>query len=332
MAGRCRARNGKLLWMITARSSGFVPTPARQPLPRALLAPRWWPAWLALGCARLLCALPIRWQQALGAALGRLFGRAARGRRRIVRVNLQLCFPELDAMAIEALASAHFEALGMGLFEALQCWFAPDDRLQPFVEVFGIEHLDKAQTDGHGVLLLTGHFTTLEIAARLLCMTARPFHAMYRPADNPFADWLMRRMREKRSGLVALPKDDLRALIRALRVGGAIWYAPDQTLEVPGAAFVPFFGVPALTLTATSRLAQMGRARVVPFFPERRNGQYRITIQPALENFPSGDDVADAARINGLLEDAIRRCPEQYFWIHRRFKHRPPGAPDVYAQ
>lgn len=302
-----------------------------RPLPRALLAPRWWPAWLALGGARLLTLLPIRWQQALGAALGRLVGRLLKRRRRVVRINLQLCFPALDPEAIEALVDGHFEALGLGLFEALQCWFVSDARLRPYIEVVGIEHLDAAQAGGRGVLLLTGHFTTLELAARAVCMTTRPFHAMYRPANNPFIDWWMRRMRELRSGLAALPKDDLRALIRALRAGGAIWYGPDQTLEVPGAAFVPFFGVPTLTLTATSRLAEMGRASVVPFFPERIGGRYRITLLPALENFPSGDDVADARRVNALLEDAIRKCPEQYFWTHRRFKHRPPGEPDVYA-
>ena len=318
--------------MIPAHSSGLASAPTLQPMPRALLTPRWWPAWLALGFARLLCALPIRWQQALGAALGRLVGRLAGSRRRIVCINLRLCFPALDDAAIEALATGHFEALGIGLFEALQCWFAEDRRLQPWVEVVGIEHLDAAQAAGGGVLLLTGHFTTLELAARAVRMTGRGFHAMYRPADNLFVDWWMRRMRELRSGLSALPKDDLRALIRALRAGGAIWYGPDQTLEVPGAVFVPFFGEPALTLTATSRLAQMGRAKVVPFFPERHDGRYRITVLPALEEFPSGDDVADTRRINALLEDAIRKCPEQYFWTHRRFKHRPPGAADVYAR
>jgi len=318
--------------MTASPPSGFPAALPERPLPRALLAPRWWLAWLGLGFARLLCALPIRWQQGLGAALGRLVGRLLGSRRRIVRINLELCFPELDPAAIEALVTGHFEALGIGLFEALQCWFASDARLAPFVEVVGIEHLDAAHADGHGVLLLTGHFTTLELAARAVRMTGRGFHAMYRPADNLFVDWWMRRMRELRAGLAALPKDDLRALIRALRAGGAIWYGPDQTLEVPGATFVPFFGVPALTLTATSRLAQMGRAKVVPFFPERHGGRYRITMQPALDNFPSGDDVADARRINALLEDAIRKCPEQYFWTHRRFKHRPPGAPDVYAR
>lgn len=305
-------------------------------MPRALLAPRWWPAWLLLGMARALCALPIRWQQALGRGLGRWVYRALASRRRIVRINLRLCFPELDAAAVERRVVGHFEALGIGLFEALQCWFVSDARLRPLVELSGLEHLRAAQADGHGVLLLTGHFTTLELAARLLCITAGPFHAMYRPADNRFVDWWMRRMRELRSGRVALPKDDLRALVRALRGGAAIWYGPDQTLEVPATAFVPFFGVPTLTLTATSRLAEMGRARVVPFFPERvdgpNGGYYRIRILPALEDFPSGDDIADARRINGLLEDAIRRCPEQYFWTHRRFKHRPPGTPDPYVR
>lgn len=318
--------------MTSSPSSEPARTPPERPLPRGLLAPRWWPAWIALGLARLICALPIRWQQALGAALGRLVGRILASRRRIVRINLRLCFPALDEATVRTMTMAHFEALGIGLFEAMQCWFVSDRRLQPFVEVVGIEHLDAAQADGHGVLLLTGHFTTLELAARAVRMTGRGFHAMYRPADNVFVDWWMRRMRELRSGLAALPKDDLRALVRALRAGGAIWYGPDQTLEVPGALFVPFFGVPALTLTATSRLAQMGRARVVPFFPERIDGRYRITVQPALEDFPSGDDAADAARVNALLEDAIRKCPEQYFWTHRRFKHRPPGVPDPYAR
>lgn len=317
--------------MTASPPSSVAGLPPERPLPRALLAPRWWPAWIGLGLARLVCAWPLRWQQALGAGLGACFGRLAGGRRRIVRINLRLCFPALDDAQIERLVAAHFKALGLGVFEALQCWFVSDARLRPVVEVVGIEHLDAARAGGHGVLLLTGHFTTLELAARALRMTGRAFHAMYRPADSVFVDWWMRRMREQRAGLAALPKDDLRALIRSLRSGAAIWYAPDQTLEVPGALFVPFFGVPALTLTATSRLAQLGRARVVPFFPERIDGRYRITVQPALDSFPSGDDAADAERINALLEAAIRKCPEQYFWIHRRFKHRPPGAADVYA-
>jgi KDO2-lipid IV(A) lauroyltransferase len=155
---------------------------------------------------------------------------------------------------------------------------------------------------------------------------------MYRRADNPFADYWMLRLREARLGLPMVPKEDLKPIVHLLRRGGLVWYGPDQTLEAANAVFVPFFGVPALTLTATSRLAQMGRAKVVPYFPQRVGGRYRLVFHPALENFPSGDDSADAARINALLENAIREVPEQYFWVHRRFKDGPPGRRDPYAR
>ena len=302
------------------------------PLPRALLHPRWWLAWTLLGIGRALCWLPVGWLLAIGSGLGWAVWRLLPSRRRIVRINLRLCFPALDEARIAALVEGHFRALGMGLFEALLAWLAPDAKLRDRIEVRGIEHLDAARADGSGVLLLTGHFTQLEMAARGICLARRPFHAMYRPADNAFVDFWMHRWRAERSGRPALPKDDLKSLLRALRTGNAVWYGPDQTLEVPGAIFVPFFGVPTLTLTATAKLATLGRAKVVPFFGERRDGRYVVTVQPALEHFPSGDDVADARRINALIEDAVLKCPEQYFWTHRRFKFRPPGAADVYAR
>jgi KDO2-lipid IV(A) lauroyltransferase len=307
-------------------------TPETAPLPRALLHPRWWLAWTLLGIGRALCWLPVSWLLAIGSGIGWVVWRVLPSRRRIVRINLRLCFPELDEATIVRLVEGHFRALGMGLFEALLAWLAPDAKLRDLVEVRGIEHLDAAHADGSGVLLLTGHFTQLEIAARGICLEKRPFHAMYRPADNKFVDWWMHRWRAQRSGRPALPKDDLKSLLRALRTGNAVWYGPDQTLEVPGTIFVPFFGVPTLTLTATAKLATLGRAKVVPFFGKRINGRYIVTVHPALENFPSGDDQADARRINALIEDAVLKCPEQYFWTHRRFKHRPPGAADVYAQ
>jgi KDO2-lipid IV(A) lauroyltransferase len=301
------------------------------PTPPEFSAIRWWPAWIGLAALYLLAALPLPLLQCLGGALGWTFGRLASSRRRIVRTNLQLCFPSWNEAEIVAATNAHFRALGTGVFEALEAWLASDEKLRPFIEIQGLENLDVAAAQGRGVLLLTGHFTTLEIGARGICLTGRKFHAMYRKIDNPLLDFWMRRWRAARSGLPALPKTDLRGLIRTLRDGRAIWYAPDQTLEAAGAIFVPFFGRPALTLTATARLAQMGRALVVPYFPVRRNGRYVVTILPALENFPSGDDHLDAKRINGLIEEAIRQCPEQYLWVHRKFKYQPPGAADVYA-
>ncbi len=310
----------------------MTPTDPSARLPRALLHPRWWLAWVLLGIGRALCWLPVGLLLAIGSGLGWLVWRLLPSRRRIVRINLRLCFPTMDEATIVRLVEGHFRALGMGLFETLLAWLAPDDKLRDRIELRGVEHLDAAAADGSGVLLLTGHFTTLEIAARAICLAQRPFHAMYRPADNPFVNWWMHRWREQRSGRPALPKDDLKSLLRALRTGGAVWYAPDQTLDVPGAIFVPFFGVPTLTLTATTRLAQLGRCKVVPFFPERIDGRYVVTMGPALDQFPSGDDEADTVRVTALLEAAILRCPEQYFWTHRRFKYRPPGAPDVYAR
>lgn len=309
-----------------------MPDSRPAPLPRELLAVRYWPAWLGLGLLWLLAFLPMPLLRAIGAGLGELFHLLVPSRRRIVRINLRLCFPELDEATRRRLARAHFRALGIGFLEIPLAWFASDARLRRSVEFVGSEHLHAAQADGSGVLLLTGHFTTMELGCRLVHLAGFPFHGMYRRADNRFADYWMCRLREARLGLPMVPKEDLKRIVKLLRGGGRVWYGPDQTIEAANAAFVPFFGEPVLTLTATSRLAQMGRAKVVPYFPQRHGGRYRVVFGPALENFPCGDDVADAARINQLLEDAIRQVPEQYFWVHRRFKDGPPGRRDPYAR
>ncbi|HKY89734.1 MAG TPA: LpxL/LpxP family Kdo(2)-lipid IV(A) lauroyl/palmitoleoyl acyltransferase [Nevskiaceae bacterium] len=310
-----------------------MPDPASQapPFRAGLLVPRFWPTWLALGLVRLLVCLPIGLQLALGEGLGRLAGRLVKRRRHVVDTNLRLCFPAMDAAERKRLVGAHFAALGRGLFETALAWFASDARLVPRFEVAGAEHLAAARASGQGFLLLTGHFSTLEIGARIVCSHAgQPFHAMYRPYENAVMDYFMHRWREARSGLPALPRDDLRRLVRALRDGRAIWYAPDQTLDDRLSIFAPFFGVATHSLTATSRLARMGRARVLPYVPERTARGWRVTFLPMLEDFPSDDELADATRVNRALEDAIRVAMPEYFWIHRRFKRRPPGEPKVY--
>lgn len=307
------------------------PHDSAPPFHWGLLHPRWWPTWIGIGLLRVLCALPLPWLVAFGERFGRFAGRQLRSRRHVVRVNLRLCFPQLGEEAIEALTDAHFAALGAGIFEACLAWFASDRRLKKYGHVEGLEHLDAALARGQGVLLLTGHFTTLELGARYLCLAGRPFHAMYRPINNPVIDFFMHRWRQSRSGLPALPKDDLKKLVRALREGRCIWYGPDQTLDQRGAVRVPFFGVPTLTITATSRLAQMGRAAVVPYFPRREKGRYIVSFQPALEHFPSGDDAADTARVSAAIEAGVRAAPAQYFWVHRRFKPLSPQDVDVYA-
>jgi KDO2-lipid IV(A) lauroyltransferase len=267
-------------------------------------------------------------QTRLGRLLGSLFFHCVRIRRHVVAVNLRLAFPEKSEAERNTLATAHYRSLGLGLFETCLAWWAPFKRLPPH-EIVGRENLKAAQDQGKGVLLLTAHFTTLEICARMLAETL-PFGCLYREANNAVIAEQMRLAREART-LVAVSMDDLRGLLRALKQGHTIWYAPDQGKRTKLSAVLPFFGVPAVTNTATSRLAEMTGAAVVPYFGIRRpDGSYLLTILPALDNFPTADAEADALRINRLFEEHISAAPEQYFWVHRRFKlsRREPG---VYA-
>ncbi|CAK0744280.1 Lipid A biosynthesis lauroyltransferase [Gammaproteobacteria bacterium] len=292
------------------------------------LAPRHWPTWVGLGITRAVVALPHGARLALGARLGKTLGQWVASRYQTVDINLGLCFPTLDALERRQLVQRHLEALGMGMMETAMSWWLDDAALYPLAEVKGEEHLRTAQEKGRGVILFTGHFTTLELAAHLLAIHV-PFHAMYRPLRNPLADAIVLRARCRRSPRV-YARDDIRAMVRSLGEGAAVWYAMDQDQGGAHAVFAPFFGVPAATITTTSRLARITGAAVVPYCPVRLpDGRYRIHIFPALADFP-GDPAEDAARLNALLEGWIREAPEQYLWVHRRFKTRPPGSPDLY--
>ncbi len=300
----------------------------------ALIAPRHWPVWIGLGLMRLLHLLPLRVQLKLGEGLGALVSRLLPGRRRIVAANLWVAFPERTHEQRRELLHTHFRALGRGVFEAAIAWWSSDARIAKAGIVEGLENLRAVQGKGQGALLLTGHFTTLELGARFLTLAGVEFHAMYRPYENPVMDYLMHHWRQRRSKLPALPREELRPLVRSLREGRAVWYAPDQTLDPKISVYVPFFGKNVATIVATSKLAAMGRAAVVPYFPAYLgHGRYRVVIEPALVNFPGPDEVADAARINQVLEAGIRTyAPAEYFWVHRRFKSVPRGEPDIYRK
>lgn len=285
------------------------------------LAPRYWPTWLALGIVRLLTALPFGAQLAIGRVLGRVGYVLARERRGIAARNLELAFPELDESARRALLKRHFEALGISLVETGLCWWADDARIARLGAVHGLEHIEAALAAGRGAIMLTGHFTCLDLGGRYLTRVA-PVSAMYKPNRNALFEEIMRRGRE-RTAHQAFVKTDVRAMIRGLKTNHLVWYAPDQSHKRGKySAVVPFFGIPAPTNTATSAFARLSKAPVIPFFPERLPGKkgYRVEILPPLEDFPSDDPIADAERVNRLLEERIRRCPEQYLWVHRRFK------------
>jgi Kdo2-lipid IVA lauroyltransferase/acyltransferase len=296
------------------------------------LAPRYWPLWLGLGIVRALVVLPFGAQLFVGRWLGRLGYLLAGQRRGIAARNLELAFPELDATARRRLLLRHFESLGMSIIETGLCWWADDRRVERLVEVRGLEHVQAALAAGRGAIMLTGHFTALDLGGRFLTQKA-PVSAMYKPNRNPLFEEIMRRGRE-RSAKQAFTKRDVRAMIRGLRTNHLIWYAPDQSHKRGKySATVPFFGVPAPTNTATAVFARLGGAPVIPFFPMRLPGKagYRLEILPPLEDFPGEDPVADAARINRLLEERIRLCPDQYLWVHRRFKPAGEDGVDYYG-
>lgn len=305
-----------------------APTTNRQ---AALLSPRHWATWVALGLLYLVSRLPYRWALAIGRWLGRRLYRLLPRRRHVARRNLELCFPEWTAGQREAVLRAHFESIGMGLIEVGLGWWMPRRRFRKLGEVQGVEHFREAMARGRGVLMLSAHFTSLDICGPLLREHA-DFDLMYRASENPVLEWAMARHRNRLADK-AIPRHDMRGLIRRLRQGHAVWYAPDQNYRGKYGALVPFFSVPAPTNTGTSRIARMSGAAVVPFFMERKpDGRgYLMRFLPALEDFPSDDPVADTERINRLIEEQARRVPAQYWWVHRRFKRRPAGYPDAYA-
>ncbi len=297
---------------------------------RRYLAPRHWPMWTGLGLLWLGSRLPYGVQMALGRRLGDLSRLLLPARRRVVETNLRLAFPELGPAGRRRLLAEHFRAAGMALFEGALAWWAPQARLQGLLkEVEGEEHLEAAMAAGRGVLLLGGHYTTLEIAGPLV-LTLCPVVPTYKPARNPLFEAVMRRARERRFPAL-LPSRDMRAIIRTLRAGGVVWYAPDQDFGRRNAVFAPFMGVPAATLTLTARLARTSGATVIKLWHERLpEGGYRLRFSPPWEGYPSGDEEADATRYNRAVEEQVHRTPEQYLWLHRRYKTRPAGEPNPY--
>lgn len=297
----------------------------------SLLAPRYWPTAVGLVLLRFFEPLPYPLLVKLGAGLGALIRRLPVSFVRIARRNLELCLPDLARDVRERVLAAHFRSLGISLFETAIAWWSSDERIRRLTELEGVEHLERALRNGHGAILLSAHFTTLEIGARALCARL-PVSVMYRPTKNALLGYFLTRNRRRRAHR-AIPRDDIRTLVSTLGANEPVWYAPDQSYRKKGAEMVPFFGIPAATNTATSRLARMTGTAVLPYFPERLPDAqgYRMVIHAPLEEFPSDDRVADATRLNRLIEAHVRRVPEQYLWIHRRFKGLSAADPNYYA-
>jgi KDO2-lipid IV(A) lauroyltransferase len=295
------------------------------------LLPKYWLTWVGIAVLRGIELLPFAAQRKVATALGTLIRHMPLKYVRIAERNIELCLPHLTASERNLLLQQHCRSLGMGLCETATTWWSSDKRVNALAEVQGLEHLQAAFAKGHGAILIGGHFTTIEIATRILG-TVVPMNVVYRPTKNALLSHIMHSSFCRHGKPIR--HDDIRTMIRALKNNEAVWYAPDQSYRNKGAAMVDFFGIPAATTTATSRLAKISGAAVLTYFPERLpNGAgYRVVIGPAFEGFPSDCVVHDVERFNRLLEAQIRRVPEQYLWMHRRFKGLSPDYPNYYGR
>lgn len=283
------------------------------------------PIWLGLALLVPLAQLPWRALLGLGRSIGRLSWHLARQRRHVAETNIRLCFPELGTDEQQHLARESVISAGVAMMELVGVYFRFRLPGASRMEVEGLEHFQQARREGRGVLLLGMHFTSLEVAGYLLS-TMAPYGAVYRPNDNPLLDRIIRRGRGRHVSHY-IDRADLRGLVRYLKNGEVVWYAPDQDYGRKHSVYAPFFGVPAATITATARIARLSGSPIIPMAYYRLpRGRYRLVFEPPLEGFPSDDDVEDAARVNRIIEQAVRRAPGQYLWVHRRFKHQPDGS------
>jgi len=296
---------------------------------RDYLAPRYWPTWLAIGLMRLVSLLPLRLIEIIGAGFGTLLYWSLPERRHIGEINLQIAFPDHSLQQIQQQNRIGFRNLGIAAFELGLSWWE-HRRLLALCQIDGLEHLQQAVQQGKGVIILTAHFTCLEIGGPVLNQHV-PFQVMYKRAHNKLFDAFMRYHRGRLYKAIVDHHKPM-ALIRGLKKGYAAWYAPDQDFGGKDTLFVPFFGVDATALTAPARFARITGAPVVPYYIERKpRGQgYRLTILPALDDFPSDDAERDVRRINRVLENMIMKNPQQYLWVHKRYKNRPEGQPRIY--
>ncbi|WP_323816349.1 LpxL/LpxP family Kdo(2)-lipid IV(A) lauroyl/palmitoleoyl acyltransferase [Cellvibrio sp. NN19] len=297
----------------------------------SFLGPKFWPTWLLLVALRVVAYLPMSVNFFLGRCLGWLFWHLAPSRARIADTNIRLCYPELNDAERNKLVRSIIQSCGISFLESAVGLWGPEKYLRRAHRINGLEHLRAAQQAGQGVLLVVCHMTTIDICARMMAIHQK-IDILYRQDPNPLLAYMLVKARESFNG-ESIITVETRKLVRNLRAGHIVWYAPDQDYGIRHSIFAPFFGVPAATVPGTARFAALGNAQVIFFSHYREaDGSYSLELSPPLDNFPTGDDIADSTRVNQKLEEMIRRQPDQYLWVHRRFKTRPEGEPNLYKK
>lgn len=303
------------------------------PFKKSFLQPKYWLTWFGIGLLYILVLLPYPVIYWLGTRLGRFSKVFLKKRVQIAERNLELCFPQMPKSEREALVNKNFESVGMGLFETGMAWFWPEWRVKRWFKVSGLENVSMIQEKGQGILLIGIHFLTLELGARIFGIY-NPGVGVYRPNDNPVMDWLQTWGR-LRSNKFMIDRKDVKGMIRSLKAGEIVWYAPDHDYGPRKSVFVPLFAVDkAATTTGTYILARTSKPALIPFTPKRlpEGKGYELIISPPVADFPVDNEENAAKAMNKVVEQEILRAPDQYMWLHRRFKTRPEGDASLYNE
>ena len=284
--------------------------------------------YILVGFLWLLHWLPLPLLRALGWGLGRLLYALGRERRKVALINLRLCFPDMTEPEREALARRHFVAFARAVLDRTLGWWASKGRLERLIRIHGVEHL--TDPEGRPVILLSPHFVGLDAQATRISMFV-PGCSVYSNQKNPVLNKLLYDGRVRFRDAVLLSRQDgMRKIVKAMKEGYRFYYLPDMDFGPKESIFVPFFGVQAATIPALSRMVRLTGARVVPCIARQVADGYEVEVMPAWDNFPGESVEADTEFMNQFIESQVLRMPEQYFWLHKRFKTRPPGEQRFY--
>ena len=298
----------------------------------SFLQPRYWSTWCLLGINRLCVYLPRRWALGVGGVLGVLFLKLNAKRRRITRINIEMCFPELNETQRESLVREHFRCYGQSVVDFGLIWWASEKKLDQLTDIKGLEEFRNLVEADRNIILLTPHAIGMDFGG-VAVSRLHPTVSMMKPLKNELLNYFVLRGRERYPSTRIVMRDDgLRPMIRGIRNHQACYYIPDEDFGAESSVFVPFFGIPTATLPTLGRMTQITNAAVVPCFTcLTDNGRYEVTLKPALENYPSGDIEQDAQRMNMELEQGLRAMPAQYMWTLRWFKTTVDGSESPYA-
>ena len=290
--------------------------------------PKFYPTWILILLMRIGVFIPFQFQVILGKAIGKLIYPFMKKLRETAYSNISNCFPEKKQSQVTLLVKQHFDAIGISLFETANAYYGSDRKIKKLLSINNKHFFSDALKDEGGIILLCSHFMPLMLGSRALLLE-NTIANVYRPQNNKLFDKVMVKGYTK-NGAVMIKSKDTRSILKAIKNSLPIWYAPDQDLGINNSVFAPLFGIETATASATARLAKNNNTRVIPYSFIRTKHGYEMSFDKPIKNYPSNDPIKDATTTNKILENQIIKAPEQYLWIHRRFKTRPDGQENFY--